>query len=388
MSSLLLGASLGWAAGISPGPLTALLITTALRRGPAAGMRVALAPLVTDLPVVALGVAAAAALPDPVVVGMNLMGGVYLMWIGVAELRSSGPPPGPGGDLARGVVVNLLSPHPWLFWLTVGGPLLVEAWRTAPASAVGFLAGFYGLLVGTKLVMAGVVGWGGARLAVRWHHRLAWLGGAGMAGLGAYLSLRSLIPLFTAPGPAGPGRLPEVIWLILVAAAAVGVALIYNGLVRLRNRVDNAWGQVEVQLNRRHDLIPNLVETVKGYAAHEQSTFERVVEARNAATRASGPAEQAQAENMLTGALRQLFALAEAYPELRASENFQRLQQDLTDTENKIAVARQIYNDSVLTYNNRVQTVPSNLVAAIFGFRPREFFDAPEAADQAPTVQF
>ncbi len=178
-------------------------------------------------------------------------------------------------------------------------------------------------------------------------------------------------------------------WLLgLIVFLVVLFVLIYNGLVRSRNRVDNSWGQVEVQLKRRYDLIPNLVETVKGYAAHEQQTFEKVVQARNAAQAASTPQEQAQAENMLTGALKTLFALAEAYPELRASENFARLQQDLSETENKVSVARQIYNDSVLAYNNKVQTMPSNLVASIGGFSTRQFFDAPTQADEAPRVEF
>ena len=146
--------------------------------------------------------------------------------------------------------------------------------------------------------------------------------------------------------------------LIAVAVVLVIGVLIYNRLVQARNRVDNAWAQMEVQLKRRYDLIPNLVETVKGYAAHEQQTFERVTQARSAAQSASGPAEQAQAEGILTQALRQLFAVAEAYPELRASENFQGLQTELAETENKIAVSRQIYNDTVLTYNNTVQQVP------------------------------
>ena len=139
------------------------------------------------------------------------------------------------------------------------------------------------------------------------------------------------------------------LWILLGVVLLIVLWLVtaYNGLVGLRNRVDNAWAQVEVQLKRRYDLIPNLVETVKGYAAHEQQTFERVIAARNAAQAAQGPAEQAQAENLLTGALRQLFALAEAYPELRASENFASLQAELAETENKIAVSRQIYNDTV-----------------------------------------
>jgi LemA protein len=173
--------------------------------------------------------------------------------------------------------------------------------------------------------------------------------------------------------------------VVVLAAAVIGI---YNGLVRLRNRADNAWAQVDVQLKRRYDLVPNLVETVKGYASHEQSTFEQVVEARNRATAAASVEEQSQAENMLTGALRRLFALAEAYPDLKASQNFSELQAQLAEAENKIAVSRQIYNDSVLTFNNRVQTVPSNMVAALTGFTVKPFFDAPDEADQAPEVRF
>ena len=183
-----------------------------------------------------------------------------------------------------------------------------------------------------------------------------------------------------------------MLWVIVVIVVLVLAGLwflaAYNGLVRGRNRVDNAWGQIEVQLKRRYDLIPNLIETVKGYAAHEQETFEQVVEARNRAQSATTPEEQAGAENVLTGALRRLFALAEAYPQLRATENFQQLQGELSDTENKIAVSRQIYNDSVLSYNNRVQTVPTNIVAGMTGFTIRQFFDAPTEADQPPRVQF
>jgi LemA protein len=180
-------------------------------------------------------------------------------------------------------------------------------------------------------------------------------------------------------------------WIILVVALGLAALLfvgIYNGLVRDRNRVDNAWGQVEVQLKRRYDLIPNLVETVKGYATHERETFERVTQARSSAQGASGPAEQAQAENFLTQALRQLFAVAEDYPELRASENFQNLQEELGETEDKIAVSRQIYNDTVLTYNNKVQQIPTNLVAAATGFKAREFFEGGPEAEQAPAVEF
>jgi LemA protein len=180
-------------------------------------------------------------------------------------------------------------------------------------------------------------------------------------------------------------------WIIAGAAVVLLLLLfiaIYNRLVVSRNRVDNAWGQVDVQLKRRYDLIPNLVETVKGYASHERATFENVTAARSAAQSAQTPGEQAQAEGFLTQALRQLFAVAEAYPELRASENFASLQADLTDTENKIQVSRQIYNDTVLTYNNLVHQIPTNIVAAMTGFRQREFFEAGPEADTAPTVDF
>nr|PZN34797.1 MAG: hypothetical protein DIU67_04410 [Actinomycetota bacterium] len=179
-------------------------------------------------------------------------------------------------------------------------------------------------------------------------------------------------------------------WIIIgvIALLVIIVISIYNRLVVARNRVDNAWAQVEVQLKRRYDLIPNLVETVKGYASHERATFEAVTQARAAAQSASGPAEQAQAEGILTQALRQLFAVAEAYPELRASENFMSLQGDLTDTENKIQVSRQIYNDTVLTYNNLIQQVPTNFVASMFGFTAREYFEAGDEAQQAPRVDF
>ncbi len=181
-----------------------------------------------------------------------------------------------------------------------------------------------------------------------------------------------------------------MLWIVLavVALLVVGLVLLYNRLVRLRNRVDNAWAQVDVQLRRRYDLIPNLVETVKGYAAHERGTFEAVTEARTRAQAATTVQEQAGAENMLSQALGRLFAVAEAYPELQADENFRQLQDELAQTENRIAVSRQVYNDTVLTYNNAIQTVPGLLVAGPFGFVKRDFFEVEEAAREAPRVAF
>lgn len=178
-----------------------------------------------------------------------------------------------------------------------------------------------------------------------------------------------------------------IILAILVLFVLFFVAQ-YNGLVRLRNRVENAWSQIDVQLRRRYDLIPNLVETVKGYAAHERETLEAVVQARNSAIAAPGPAEQAQAENFLTGALRQLFALSESYPDLKANQNFLELQEELTSTEDRIAYARQYYNDSVLGYNNKLQTFPSNMVANMFNFTDREYFEAPGEATEPVQVEF
>jgi LemA protein len=167
-----------------------------------------------------------------------------------------------------------------------------------------------------------------------------------------------------------------LIVLAVVIVVLVVSVLIHNGLVRRRNQVDNAWSQIDVQLKRRYDLIPNLVETVKGYASHERGTLEAVTEARAQAISAQGPADQAAAENVLTGALKSLFAVAESYPDLRASQNFLELQQELSATEDRAAYARQYYNDAVLTYNNAVTTVPQNLFAAIFRFRTREYFQA------------
>jgi LemA protein len=184
-----------------------------------------------------------------------------------------------------------------------------------------------------------------------------------------------------------------VSWVALIAVlilVALGLALVvlYNRLVRLRNRVENAWSQVDVQLRRRYDLIPNLVETVKGYASHERATFDEVTNARTRAQEARTVPEQASAENVLTAAIGRLFAVAEAYPELRATENFQQLQAQLQDTEDKIRVARQVYNDTVLTYENARETVPTNIVAGMFNFEPKEFFEIEEPVREAPRVTF
>jgi LemA protein len=178
-----------------------------------------------------------------------------------------------------------------------------------------------------------------------------------------------------------------VIGVIVVLLLIVVVAM-YNRLVRLRNRAENSWAQVDVQLRRRYDLIPNLVEAVKGYAAHERSTFDEVTQARTAAQQAQGVEDKAQAENVLTAAIGRLFAVAEAYPQLRATENFQQLQAQLAETEQNIAIARQVYNDTVLTYDNALQTVPTNLVAGVFNFSPRAYFEAEGATREAPSVQF
>ena len=182
------------------------------------------------------------------------------------------------------------------------------------------------------------------------------------------------------------------VWLIILGAIvllAVIVVGMYNKLVSLRNRAENAWAQVDVQLRKRYDLIPNLVETVKGYAAHERAVFEEVTEARTRAQQAQGVQEQASAENALTAAIGRLFAVAEAYPELRATENFQQLQAQLTEVEGDIAVSRQVYNDTVLTYDTALETVPTSIIAGMFNFRPREYFEVEEAAiREAPQVSF
>jgi LemA protein len=166
-------------------------------------------------------------------------------------------------------------------------------------------------------------------------------------------------------------------WVILgvIAAIVVWIIAIYNQLVAMRQRVNQSFADIDVQLKQRHDLIPNLVETVKGYAAHERGTLDAVVKARNAALAAPGIDQKVQAENMLTGALRQLFALSEAYPDLKANQNFQQLQLDLSDIENKLAAARRFFNNAVQEYNTGIQQFPAALFAGSFGFHPHTFFD-------------
>ena len=173
--------------------------------------------------------------------------------------------------------------------------------------------------------------------------------------------------------------------LLLLVGYAVSV---YNKLVNARNKVDNQFSQIDIQLKRRADLIPNLIETVKGYAKHEKETLEEVVEARNKAVNAGTVNEKIDANNALTGALNKLFALAEAYPDLKANENFLSLQADLKDTEDKITYARQFYNDSAMNFNNLVQMFPSNIIAGIFGFRKFEYFKIDEKEKETPKVKF
>ena len=183
-----------------------------------------------------------------------------------------------------------------------------------------------------------------------------------------------------------------IILIVVVAIALVIVMVlvtIYNRLVRRRNRAEESWAQIDVQLKRRYDLIPNLVETVKGYASHESETLEKVTQARNMAINAGTVKEQAQAENMLTGALKSLFAVSEAYPDLKANQNFMQLQEELTSTENKIGFARQHYNDMVRALNTALQVFPANMVAGMFGFKEKDYVElTDEAAREAPKVEF
>src|SRR5215210_2712733 len=182
----------------------------------------------------------------------------------------------------------------------------------------------------------------------------------------------------------------------VIVIASIGIAVLavlfliatFNRLVRLRNRAENAWAQIDVQLKRRADLVPNLVESVKGYASHERETFQAVTEARAQVGRARNLEQRAEAENMLTAAIGRLLAVSEAYPELRATEQFQDLQRQLEETEGKIAVSRQVYNDTVLTYETARETFPTNLLAGMLGFGPREYFEVEGAAREAPQVRF
>ena len=176
---------------------------------------------------------------------------------------------------------------------------------------------------------------------------------------------------------------------IFVVVVGGWVVITYNGLIGARNQVDEAWSGIDVQLKRRHDLIPNLVNTVKGYASHEANVLENVTKARSQAVNASEPADVAQSENLLTGALRSVFALSEAYPDLKADQNFQELQIQLADTEDKIQAARRIYNGNVRDYNTRIQRFPTLIIANMFGFRDRDFFEIEDPAERENvTVQF
>jgi LemA protein len=180
-----------------------------------------------------------------------------------------------------------------------------------------------------------------------------------------------------------------IVGIIIIAIVVVllgGLIVLYNSLVRSRNKVDNSWKQIDVQLKRRHDLIPNLMEVVKDYMSYEKGVLENVTKARSQAMQAQGPAEAGKAENMLTGALKSLFAVAENYPDLKANQNVSQLQEELTSTENKISFARQLYNDVVMSFNNKVQTFPSNVIAGAFGFKAREYFEVPEEEKEVVKV--
>mgnify|MGYP003292860165 FL=1 len=179
-----------------------------------------------------------------------------------------------------------------------------------------------------------------------------------------------------------------IILIVIIIIVLVAIVGIYNGLVTARNKVKNAWAQIDVQLNRRADLIPNLVETVKGYAAHESSVFEDVTAARAGLMNANGVKEISEANNQLSNTLKTLFAVAENYPELKANENFKELQAQLAESEDKIAYSRQFYNDTVMMYNNKCQTFPSNIFAGMFGFKEADFFEAAGEARSVPKVEF
>jgi len=180
----------------------------------------------------------------------------------------------------------------------------------------------------------------------------------------------------------------SIIVLVVVVVLALGIVGVYNGLIKLKNRVDEAWSDIDVQLKRRHDLIPNLINTVKGYAAHEKEVFEKVTEARTAAMGAQTPVEKENAENMLSGTLKSLFAVAENYPDLKANQNFLELQRELTDTEDKIQAARRFYNGNVRDFNTKIQVFPTNVFAGMLNFTNREFFAAEEGDKEVVDVKF
>ncbi len=180
----------------------------------------------------------------------------------------------------------------------------------------------------------------------------------------------------------------DILAVVAIVIIGIVVAGIYNNLIRQRNRVENAWAQIEVQLKRRNDLIPNLVETVKGYAQHERTVLENVTKARAAVMEASGANETADASNMLASTLRSLFAVAEAYPQLQANQNFMQLQKDLAETEDRITYSRQFYNDTVMRYNTTIQSVPTNIIAGITGFDKKELFRIPPEEYNVPEVRF
>jgi LemA protein len=181
-----------------------------------------------------------------------------------------------------------------------------------------------------------------------------------------------------------------IIWIVLIGLGLILAWLIltYNGLITLKNRVDEAWSDIEVQMKRRYDLIPNLIETVKGYAKHEEGVFTKVTEARANAMNAQSAGEQAAAQNMLSDTLKSLFAVSENYPQLRASDNFLELQRELTDAEDKIQASRRFYNGNVRDFNTNTQVFPNNLIAGLLGFKDREFFDAPDEVNEVPQVKF
>lgn len=179
-----------------------------------------------------------------------------------------------------------------------------------------------------------------------------------------------------------------LILLVIVVIVVLYVVFVYNGLVALRNRVSEAWSDIDVQLKRRYDLIPNLISTVKGYAAHESGVFEKVTAARAQAMQAGSAKDKAEAENMLSDTLKSLFAVAEAYPDLKANQNFLELQRELSDTENKIQASRRFYNGNVLELNNKIDMFPSNIIASIFNFVKKEFFEVAEAEKEVVKVQF